>query len=41
MFIRGSGPNKECSGVHFKMQSVLERYLEKEGINTEEDQNKE
>jgi penicillin-binding protein 1A len=32
--IKGSGPSRVCDGNHQKMQSVLERYMEQEGIST-------
>jgi len=38
IMIKGSGPTRTCSGDHFRMKSVLERYLEKEGLSAEEKQ---
>ena len=32
--LKGTGPSKLCDGNHQKMQSVLERYMEKEGISS-------
>lgn len=34
--IRGSGPSRVCDGNHYKMKSVLDRYMEKEGLKEEE-----
>ncbi len=36
VMIAGSGPSRKCSGRHYKMKSVLERYMEKEGLTEEE-----
>ncbi len=30
--LKGSGPDKVCDGKHYEMKSVLERYMEKEGL---------
>lgn len=30
--LKGSGPDKVCDGNHYEMKSVLERYMEKEGL---------
>lgn len=30
--LRGTGPGKVCDGEHFTMKTVLDRYLEKEGL---------
>ena len=35
-FIDGGGPRCTCSGEHMQMKSVLERYMEKEGLVLEE-----
>jgi penicillin-binding protein 1A len=35
LMLKGSGPGKECDGVHDKMRSVLERYMEKQGLSGE------
>jgi penicillin-binding protein 1A len=35
--IRGGGPKETCSGNHFKMKSLLDRYMEKEGIELEDE----
>ncbi|HEY1406049.1 MAG TPA: penicillin-binding transpeptidase domain-containing protein, partial [Spirochaetota bacterium] len=32
--LKGTGPSKVCDGNHQKMQSVLERYMEQEGISS-------
>jgi penicillin-binding protein 1A len=32
--LKGTGPSKMCDGNHQKMQSVLERYMEQEGISS-------
>jgi len=34
--IKGSGPNKTCDGNHKKMKSVLDRYMEEEGLKDKE-----
>lgn len=34
--IKGSGPGRVCDGNHYKMKSVLDRYMEKEGLKEEE-----
>ncbi|HNX25643.1 MAG TPA: hypothetical protein PKG60_16465, partial [Spirochaetota bacterium] len=30
--LKGSGADKVCDGNHYEMKSVLERYMEKEGL---------
>jgi len=30
--LKGSGPDKVCDGNHYEMQSIIERYMEKEGL---------
>jgi penicillin-binding protein 1A len=30
--IKGGGPTETCTGSHFKVKSVLDRYIEKEGV---------
>ncbi|MBN2403419.1 MAG: PBP1A family penicillin-binding protein [Spirochaetes bacterium] len=30
--IKGGGPAETCSGNHFKVKSILDRYIEKEGV---------
>ncbi len=30
--LKGSGPDKVCDGKHYEMKTVLERYMEKEGL---------
>jgi len=36
IMLKGSGPGSVCDGDHFKMKSVLDRYMEKEGLTVEE-----
>jgi penicillin-binding protein 1A len=36
IMLKGSGPGKVCDGEHYKMKSVLDRYLEKEGLKDED-----
>lgn len=40
IFIRGSGSIEECDGNHYKMQSILERYIEKEGLAEDSEETK-
>ncbi len=34
LMLKGSGPVKTCDGNHYEMKSVLEIYMEKEGLTT-------
>ncbi|MGQ9842411.1 MAG: penicillin-binding protein 1A [Spirochaetota bacterium] len=36
LMIPGGTPRCKCNGVHYKMKSVFERYMEKEGLKYEE-----
>ncbi|PKL41346.1 MAG: carboxypeptidase [Spirochaetae bacterium HGW-Spirochaetae-1] len=36
LMLSGSGPTKVCDGQHYKMKSVLDRYLETEGLKPED-----
>lgn len=36
IMIKGSGPGDVCDGNHYKMKTVLDRYLEKEGLKSED-----
>lgn len=36
LMLKGTGANGVCDGNHYKMQSVIERYMEKQGIAAEE-----
>ena len=36
MMISGSAPTETCDGQHKKMKSILERYMEKQGLTEEE-----
>ncbi|HMB20163.1 MAG TPA: hypothetical protein VKQ10_03775, partial [Spirochaetota bacterium] len=36
LFVQGGGPRCKCSGEHMQMKSILERYMEKEGLVLEE-----
>ncbi len=36
--IKGGGPVETCSGNHFKVKSVLDRYIEKEGLQIKNQQ---
>lgn len=36
IFLKGSAPNGVCDGNHYKMQSVLDRYMEQQGIVLDE-----
>lgn len=36
LMLTGSGPDSICTGNHHKMKSVLDTYMEKEGLKTEE-----
>ncbi|MFW5770366.1 MAG: penicillin-binding protein 1A [Spirochaetota bacterium] len=36
LFVKGGGPRCKCSGEHMQMKSILERYMEKEGLVLEE-----
>ncbi|MBN2041816.1 MAG: PBP1A family penicillin-binding protein [Spirochaetes bacterium] len=35
--LHGSAPVEVCSGNHFKMKSILDRYIEKEGVEIQDD----
>ena len=35
--IKGAGPSETCTGIHFKVKSILDRYIEKEGIQLKKD----
>jgi len=35
LIIPGSGPTETCDGNHFKMKSILEKYMENEGITSQ------
>ena len=34
-FLKGTGAWGKCDGVHYKMESVMDRYIKKEGLNLE------
>jgi penicillin-binding protein 1A len=35
VMLKDGGPKEVCNGVHYKMKSILDVYIEKEGINKE------
>ena len=35
--IKGGGPSETCTGNHFKVKSILDRYIEKEGVEIKTD----